>query len=186
MKFGLQTTLNKKISRRYAQAFFDSIEAKGNIEKVYSDTLMLLELLKSSSELKGFILNPYHPAGLCEAVLKALLQERVHPLTYDFLLFLNQKSRLNILSEVLDTFGNLYHHYHWISKIQIISASELAPEQVDAICKKLKSRWKRGIFAETSVNPDLIGGFQIKSGDEMIDFSMKNQLENYRQQVINA
>ena len=186
MKFGLQTTLNKKISRRYARAYFDSAEEKGSIEKIYADTLTLSQMLGESAEFKDFILNPYHPPGLCEAVLMELLKDRVEPLTHDFLMFLTEKGRLNILGGILDTFVDLYHHYHGITKIKIISAVPLAAQQVDAICKRLKARWKRGIFAETAVDPDLIGGFQIKSGDQILDFSMKSQLENYRRQVINA
>lgn len=186
MQFGLQSTLTKKISRRYSQALFGLALEKKSIDSIHNDVVFLTEALRSSDELRNFIIDPQHPAELCQSALTELFKNKVQPMTFDFLMFLIEKGRLNILGEILKAFTKLYHDEYKIRTIEIISASELLPEQVDAICKKLKLRWKHEYFAETSVDKDLIGGFQIKSGDQVLDFSMKNQLENFRRQVINA
>lgn len=186
MKVGLQSTLAKKIGRRYSRALFNAAVENKTIEGVNADIISLAETLKTSKDLNAFITAPYNPPELFEAVLKELFKDKVQAATYDFLLLLIKKGRLIILNEILASFMSLYHEYHRITKIQIISAMALLPEQVDAICKKLQMRHNHEYFAETMIDPDLIGGFQIKSGDEVLDFSMKNQLENFRRQVINA
>lgn len=186
MKFGLLTTLSKKISRRYARAFFNQALEKKTLEDVHADVRQLLAMLKTSPELRDFIQDPNLPSERLTTVFKELMQGKIQPMTLEFLIFLNQKNRLNILNEILTAFHEFYNQYHGIKKIQIISAALLDNEQVAAICAKLKKRWNRDVFAETTVDPDLVGGFQIKSGDEVLDFSMKHLLENYRRQVINA
>jgi F-type H+-transporting ATPase subunit delta len=186
MKFGLQITLSRKISRRYAQSLFDSASQKKLLMDVHKDLVLIENVIKDSEDLKDFIQQPYLALGLAEAVLGEIFKTRIEPLTYDFLLFLIHKGRLNILSETIEAFDWFYQQHQEISKVQITSASELSKVQVAAICEKLNKRWKREIVAETIVDPALIGGFRIKSGDQVLDFSMKNLLENYRRQVINA
>ena len=186
MQFGLQTTLVKKISRRYGQALFNLALETNALDEIHNNVMFLTETLRSSEELRNFITDPHHPAELCQSALKELFKTKIDDQTFNFLMFLVEKGRLNILREVLEAFTRLYHDEYKIRMIQIISASELLPAQVDAICKKLKLRWHHEYFAETSVDESLIGGFQIKSGDQVLDFSMKNQLANFRRQVLNA
>lgn len=183
MKFALQS---QRISRRYANALYSLGADNNNVDELLNDFIFIDQTLKISAELKEFIANPHHPDELYEAVTNDLFKNNVKPLTYDFLLFLIRKGRLNILNDIIAAFFKLYHEHHNISKIQIISAAALLPEQVDAICKKLKARWKHEYLAENIIDPSLIGGFQVKSGDKVLDLSMKTQLENFRRQVINA
>ncbi len=186
MKFGLQATLFKKISRRYAQSLFNLAIKNNALEPLQLDIILLSDMLKSSAEFRDFISAPHLQMFPNEKILNELLKTRVQTLTLDFLIFLCRKNRLNLLKEIISSFQVLYHQHYGITKVVIISAVALDPSQVDAICKKLKTRWNRGIFAETVVDPDLIGGFQIKSGDKILDFSLKSQLAKYRYAVLNA
>ena len=186
MKFGQQNTVSKRISRRYGQAIFGQAMEKKNIEDIHKDFLLISSFLEKSPELRDFIADPHHPVELYVSVINEIFAQRTESLSSDFLLFLIQKSRLNLLSEIIAAFLKLYHEHHKIAKIRIVSATKLLPEQIDAICKKLKVRWKQEFLAENIIDPTLIGGFKIKSGDKVLDFSMKSQLETFRRQVINA
>jgi F-type H+-transporting ATPase subunit delta len=186
MKFGLQTTLFKKISRRYSQSLFNAAIDANILEPIQLDFILLSRMLSGSTDFRDFINAPYLQLFPNREILCDLLKAHVHPLTLDFLTLLCHKNRLNLLKEIIESFEALYHHHFGITKVSIISAAPLAPSQVDAICKKLKNRWNRGIFAETIIDPELIGGFQIKSGDKILDLSLKNQLAKYRHAVLNA
>ncbi len=186
MKFGLQTTLFKKISRRYAQAFFDMATEKNSIESIQLDCMLLTEMLNKSPEFFDFTQSPHLPLLPFEKILRELLETRIESQTLDFLFLLCRKNRFNLLANIIEAFEVLYHHYHTISKVEIISAIPLSAQQIDEICKKLKYRWKRAVFAVTNIDPDLIGGFQIKAGDKVLDFSLKSQLSKYRLAVLNA
>lgn len=186
MKFGQQSTLAKKIGRRYASAAFNAASEAGRIEAVQLDMALLAEVVKGSAEFRSFINAAHLPPETCIAVFRELFAKRVQPLTFGLLALLAQRRRMNILPEVVDAFESRYHQYHGITKVKITSAVALEPGQVDRICAKLKERWQRGIFAETAVDPNLIAGFQIRSGDRVLDLSIKSQLEHYRQSVINV
>ncbi len=186
MKFGLQTTMFKKIGRRYAQSLFNLAIATDMLEPVQLDLLLISEMINSSADFRDFVSAPHLQMFPNEKIINELFASRVSSLTLKFLILLCQKNRLNLVKEIILSFQVLYHQHYGITKVTITSAVALDPMQVDAICKKLKSRWNRGIFAETLVDPDLIGGFQIRSGDKIIDFSLKSQLAKYRHAVLNA
>ena len=186
MKFGLQTTMFKKIGRRWAQSLFNRAIETNTLEAVQLDLLLISQMLESSPEFRDFVSAPHLQMFPNEKIINELFSTRVSALTLKFLILLCQKNRLNLLKEIILSFQVLYHQHYGITKVTITSAVALDPSQVDAICKKLKSRWNRGIFAETLVDPDLIGGFQIRSGDRILDFSLKSQLVKYRHAVLNA
>lgn len=186
MKFGLKLTAERKTSRRYALALFNLADEKGVRDIIHTDVTLILRMLRCCSDMEMFCEDSELLPEQREAVFKELFQPRVSELFYDFLHFLSRKERLGILPQVCEAFEDLYHIAAGITRVKIISAQPLSPEQVDAICKRLKSRWNRNVFAQTGADPALIGGFQIRSGDRVLDFSVKSQLDHFRHQVIHS
>jgi F-type H+-transporting ATPase subunit delta len=48
---------------------------------------------------------------------------------------------------------------------------------LDKIASWLKKKYARTLEIESRVNPELIGGIVVHVGDEMIDLSIKNSVE---------
>lgn len=186
MKVGLKLTAERKTSRRYARALFNLAEEQGIRDMIHMDVSLMLQMLRSCPDLEMFCEDSELPPERREAVFEELFRPRVNDLSCDFLRFLSRKERLGILPQVCEAFEDLYHIAAGITRVTIISAQPLSPEQVDAICKRLKSRWNRNVFAQTGADPALIGGFQIRSGDRVLDFSVKSQLDHFRHQVIHS
>lgn len=61
MKFGLQATFFKKISRRYAQSLFNLAIKNNKLEPIQLDLLLLSQMLKTSPEFNDFIRAPHLP-----------------------------------------------------------------------------------------------------------------------------
>jgi len=186
VRFGQQSTLNKKIARRYSHAAFSLAKAKNIVEKVRADMMLLDQTVKVSADFRDFLNMPHMKAEISTAIFKGLFKDNIEPQTMDLLNLLADKGRLNILPNIIEAFEIYYKQSTGLTKVQIISAVELEEKQVDRICEKLKARWNREVTAETLVDPELIGGFQIKAGDRVLDLSLKGQLDQYHQKVINA
>jgi F-type H+-transporting ATPase subunit delta len=73
-----------------------------------------------------------------------------------------------------------------ILKVQITAAHALTDAQLTAMKQKLHDRYQKQIDADVSVDPSLIGGFKIKVGDLIRDFSIVTQLDQFEKSVINA
>ena len=56
-------------------------------------------------------------------------------------------------------------------------------EQLEKLTPVLKKRFGENLIIETEVDKSLIGGFLAKSGDDVIDASIKGKLEKLKIQI---
>ena len=66
------------------------------------------------------------------------------------------------------------------------SAAPLTPKQNAAIRERLGRRLDKQVLTENEVRPELLGGFRVRIGDTLHDFSLHTQLELLRKQWIKA
>ncbi len=178
--------IHSKVSKRYALALFQLAQEKDKLESIYHDLKFLGQVIALFPEFDRFLQNPEFDIEERRPVFAAVLKERVDPLTYDFLFFLARKNRLSQLKSICQVFENLYLDDKGIVKALVTSARRLEDNQVKTICSRLKTRLGRDIQPELSVDPSLISGFQIQVGDTIYDFSIKTQLERFKQRILNA
>lgn len=65
------------------------------------------------------------------------------------------------------------------------SALALDAAQAEQLKASLKRRFKREIELETSVDPELLGGVVVDTGDEVIDGSARGRLERLAHALMN-
>ena len=69
------------------------------------------------------------------------------------------------------------------SEVIITSAFLLSDEQLDKVTDSLKERYGDSLTVEQVIDKSLIGGFSIRCGDEVTDYSIKGKLEKLRNQI---
>lgn len=173
-------------ARRYAKALFRLAREQDRVEAVASDLSDLLRLAEASVELDRLLRSPVIPDDRRADMLDGLLKGHADPLTLRFVRFLVHRGRADQLPEIADLFEGLAHEHAGILKARVESAAPLTPKQEQAIRERLGRRFGKTILAETSVRPELLGGFRIRIGDTLHDFSLHTQLELLRKQWINA
>ncbi len=178
--------IKHRASYRYAQAFFDLCREKKCLDKVYPDTQSLDRLLKQSTELKSFMENPEIASKKRLAIFKTLFKDRMNLQTYHFLLFLEQKDRLNLAGQICEEFETLYLKHKNILKVGIDSARELDKKHIHAIAKRLNARFQKEIQPKVTIVPSLIAGFKIHVGHFIYDLSIASQLKKFKEHVLSV
>jgi len=173
-------------AKRYARALFSLSQEKEVLVAVTEDLESLRKLLDESDDFQAFLDHPLIPPTQRRAAINALFQGRVTALTLGFMLFLEEKRRLDIFRQIADAFETTVNRHRARVNVAITAAAPLEEDQVAAICAQLRVRTGMDVQAEVQVNPDLIGGFRIKIEDEIIDFSLMTQLQNLKQKLITA
>jgi F-type H+-transporting ATPase subunit delta len=69
-------------------------------------------------------------------------------------------------------------------KVDVEAGSELSEDQTRALIQELEGYLKKKVVLNYKANPDLIGGLYIRSGDLMIDASIKNSLAMYKKTLL--
>ena len=175
-----------KVARRYAKALFDLALEKGRLDSVWDDLGSLHSIIQESVKLSHFLQDPLLPVERKSSIFSILLKDKLDTLSFQFVLFLVEKKRINLLQACCVSFDELYYDYKGILKVSIISAKELSAVQIDAINNNLKANFDKKIESSVVVNPSLLGGFKIIVGDQVLDFSLGTQLQRIKHNIINA
>jgi len=178
--------MSYSIAKRYAQALFDlSCETK-ECETVSRDLLKIQKLINESDEFVTFLHNPVISLDTRQTILKGILKNKIKPLTRKFILFLNIKNRLRLLSNICQVFEKLYLELKGIIRVKITSSTTINDSQVKEISKHLKSRLKKNIEPTVFKDPSILGGIKIQDGDTIYDYSLSTQLEQFKKNLIKA
>ena len=94
-----------------------------------------------------------------------------------FLASLAEQRRLALLPEVAELYEEHKREAGSQLKVKVTSAMALDAEQTEQLKASLKRRFKREIELETRVDPALLGGVVIDTGNEVIDGSARGRLQ---------
>ena len=171
--------LTKKIASPYARALFDFSIEQNIMHQVTADFQNLEIFLNESSELSNYLSNPIVSQVAKRDILTKTLQSQINTETFKFLMILVTRDRINLLESIITNYFELVYETASIKMVKVISASEFSISQENTLIKKLKELTNaREIRLDVKIDPSLIGGFLIKTESKVIDFSIKNQLEN--------
>ena len=170
--------LAMKVAAPYARALFDFSNDQNIMHKVTADFQNLEIFLTQTPELLEYLNNPLVSADSKKEVLSKTLQSQINKETFQFLLVLVKRKRINLLQSILESYLQLVYRLASIKMIEVSSAFPFTNRQKNILIKKLKEITKaREIRLFINVDSSLIGGFLIKTDSKIIDFTIKNQLE---------
>ena len=170
--------LASKIAAPYARALFDFSVDKNIMHQITADFQNLEIFLDESSELTDYLNNPLVSQDAKGEVLTKTLKSQVNSETFKFLMVLVDRDRINLLKSVITNYLELVYETASIKTIEVVTAVEFSNAQKNTLIQKLKELTNaREIKLAITVEPNLIGGFLIKTESKVIDFTIKNQLQ---------
>ena len=170
--------LAMKIAAPYARALFDFSNDQNIMHKVTADFQNLEIFLTQTPVLLQYLNSPVVTTQSKKEVLSKTLQSQINKETFQFLLVLVKRKRINLLQSILESYLQLVYRLASIKMIEVSSAFPFTNRQKNILIKKLKEITKaREIRLFINVDSSLIGGFLIKTDSKIIDFTIKNQLE---------
>jgi F-type H+-transporting ATPase subunit delta len=170
--------LTFKIAAPYARALFDFSVEKNIMHQITADFQNLDIFFQESSELTEYLNSPVVKQEAKREILSKTLKSQINTETFKFLMVLVERDRINILSAIIENYLELVYQTASIKMIEVSTASSFTDDQKDTLIEKLKELTNaREIRLVINEDPSLIGGFLIKTESKVIDFTIKNQLE---------
>jgi F-type H+-transporting ATPase subunit delta len=171
--------LTSKIAVPYARALFDFSVEKNIMHQITADFQNLDIFLNETSELTEYLNNPVVNQVAKREILAKTLKSQINTETFKFLMVLVNRDRINLLSSVINCYLELVYQTASIKMIEVSTASAFTNLQKNTLIQKLKELTNaREIRLVITLDPNLIGGFLIKTDSKVIDFTIKNQLQN--------
>ena len=98
----------------------------------------------------------------------------------NFFLLLVEKKRIFFVKKIADTFLRLCSKKRGEMKASLISSKELTKSEIDQLNRELSEAIGFNLKLDYKIDRDLIGGLKLQLGSFMIDTSIKNKLNKYK------
>ena len=166
---------------RYAQALLDLAEEAKSLPRVEKDLKSFKAMYASSADLKRVAESPIIATEDKVASLTAVAkQAKLSVLTQQFIGIVAENRRAADLPGIISAFNEIVARRRGSQVAKVTSAAKLTAAQLSAIKAQLKKSLGRPVDIETSVDPDLLGGFVVQVGSRLYDSSLKTKLEDLR------
>ena len=177
---------NPRLAARYAKSLIDLANETNQVETVYKDMLYLQALCKESRDFLALIRSPVVKADKKVAIVLAVTKGRISELTDSFNRLMITKGRESFLPEISTAFIDQYKHQKGIHTIKLTTAIPVTEEVQQQIINQIKSQTSMGnIDLQVSVDEEIIGGFVLEVGDQLVDASILYDLNKIKTQFLN-
>ncbi|UYQ93262.1 ATP synthase F1 subunit delta [Chitinophaga horti] len=175
---------NPRLASRYAKAVVDLAVEKNELEAVHTDMQLLKAIFKSNPDVVALLKSPIIKADKKVKILGAVLEGKISAITAGFVKLITEKSRESALPQVAEEVIKQYNVIKNITTVKITTAVPVATETLDAIRLKAEQTAGRKVTMESAVNPELIGGFVLETGDQLFDASVQRDLKDIKKQFL--
>jgi len=185
---------NPRLAGRYAKSLLDLSVEQNNLDTVFADIKLLQGIFKSNPDFVALLKSPVIATDKKEKIILAVLNGKVSNLTQLFIQLLAKKSREGNLPEIVKSFIEKYNeikniHIVKIKNIHIVKLTTAVPASDDLknnIVSKVKAETGvQNIELETAVKENLIGGFVLEMGGNLVDASILRDLKDVKKQFAN-
>jgi F-type H+-transporting ATPase subunit delta len=173
---------NTKVAARYARALLDLAIEQGNLDSVLGDMQVFAATVNDSRDFELLLSSPVVKADKKIEIFQQAF-EPIEKSTQDFLALITNNRRESILGDIALAFEAQVKAYRGIVPMTLTSASPLDASTRDAIIAKIQSSVDGKLEVEEKIDESLIGGFVVRMGDQQIDASVANQLNNLKQRL---
>jgi len=176
------------IAPRYARAFAEVAEAAGldtgAAQQQISD---FADTLAGSSQLRELLMNPSLEMAQKLKVLDAVSGRiGMFPQVRNFLAVILEHHRLGDLGEILTQYGEIADEHAGATEAWITSAHALNAQDRAQLEQQVAKLAGARIRASYSQDATLLGGAVVRIGSTIYDGSVRGQLQQLKQKLVNA
>ena len=169
--------IEKTLAKRYAAALLKVTDAEGSTEETESLLLALKDAYLSQKEFRAVLSQPRVPRAMKKRLLTKIFEGKAKKSFIDFLQFLVDKNRQDIIPDIADMFDRLADASKGVVKITVKSWKPLSDAQRNTLQSKLERLTGKKIAIDARVDASVRGGMLVMYGDTVIDGSVAHRLK---------
>lgn len=164
------------IARPYARAAFEQARQARRLEP-WSEALGVAAAVVADPRVAALLGNPRVTPDELAQLVSSIAGVKLGTEGGNFVRTLAANRRLGVLPQIAARFDELKDAAEGVADVTVTSAAPLDAGQRKALSTALEKRLKRTVRLHCATDPDLIGGAVVKSGDLVIDGSLRTRLE---------
>lgn len=174
-----------RIGYRYAKSLFELAKDKGLMKEAHADMKVIWDATQESRELALFLKSPLVYASKKQTVLEKIFEGKLQSdFSKKLVDILVRKGREMYLPYMAKSFLNLYDQANRIVRGVLTTAVPLSEKQYSQIQQTIETKTTSSFEVERTVDPELIGGFTLKIGDQLFDGSVASAIRKIKRELL--
>jgi F-type H+-transporting ATPase subunit delta len=175
----------EEIARVYARSLFEVAQERGLLDVIREQLGEFSEALDSRRELASFFFSPYFSSKEKKEALGRAL-DGAEPVLMSFLDVLIDEHRMPAIFRIRERYEVLWDEANKLLPVEVTSAVELDEATVAAIGERIREQTGRNVELSSHVDSAILGGIVLRVGNSILDASIRNRLNQLRNQVAQA
>ncbi|WP_141736711.1 ATP synthase F1 subunit delta [Oligoflexus tunisiensis] len=169
----------EKIAHRYATALLSLTEGKADVQDKITSDLAAMAQLYDDKAIRKIIASPIVNPELLQSVFNNVTEQLKSPdVLKRFLGTLVESKRTALLPTLAQDFKHQVQKSRGIVDATVTSAVVLNEAELKDIRTKLESMLGKRVNLLQSVDKSILGGFEIRIENSVLDMTLKTKLEH--------
>ena len=175
----------EEIADVYARALFEAAKENDVLDRVHDEIGEFANALDEDRNLQVFLFSPYFSSEEKKQGVKRIVSD-ADPRFLNFLELLAERHRMPALFRIRRRFDSFWAEENKLLPVTVTAAVELDEELVNSIGERIAERTGRKVDLSSNIDPDVLGGLQVRVGNMVLDATVRNRLDQLRKQVARA
>lgn len=170
-----------ELARPYAKAIFELAQSSQNPNEAlvqWQQFNRALSSLIEAPEVLPLLNHPQVSKKLLEEVLLKVFGKDYPIFQQNFLKLLISHQHLPLIKIILELLNQKIAEKKAVTQALFESPFEVAPSVMRAVQESLEKKFQTPFELTQALNPDLIGGYKIKTNHWVLDCSIQTELKN--------
>jgi F-type H+-transporting ATPase subunit delta len=175
----------EEIAQVYARSLFEVAKEQGKIDEIREQLGTFADALGEQHDLQVFFFSPYFSTTEKEEGLDRAI-DGADEIFVNFLKLLIENHRMPVIFRTRRAYDALWEEENKLLPVSVTSAIELDKATVQQIGDRIAEQTGRKVELSATVEPEILGGIVVRVGNQVLDASVRNRLEQLRKQVARA
>ena len=170
------------LARPYAVAVFKRAKETDSA-KTWSKNLAFLAAVLSDKSISGVIDDPKVGKSALSTLLLDICEGQLDQEGSNFLKLLIENNRLSLIAAIAEIFETYKAEDEGSIDVDVTTAFAFTKESKQSFNTTLEKAFGKKINMKIAVDSSLIGGVLVRAGDQVIDASVRGQLQQLAQRL---
>lgn len=171
------------LDKRYAQALYDVAKSKGRVDKYIADLEDIVKTIETNPEFKDLIKHPEISTQEKKKTFINIFKGKIDEDLLTFMLILVEKDRILFIREKLEELKKIDLENRETIIAKVTTVQPLKEHQRASLKETLSRKHHKNVILNEVVDPEILGGLIIRVGDALIDASVRNTLDEMKNQM---
>ncbi len=164
----------------YATALFEVARGEDDLSRVEDELFTVATRVRSNDALRDALTDQSLPVDLRQGIVEDLLGGRASATTTNLVSMIVGAGRAKDLPAIIEKCLEKAAGSRSETLAEVTSAVPLEADQQQRLAEALSKRFKRRVSLKVTVDPSIQGGLIVRTGDTVIDGSVRSRVEQLK------